>query len=149
MADLNLRGVVTDDGALVGLIAGEPMGCPQPYKIHQGEAKTSTFTVYKTDGSVLNLLAASIELQVKPAPGDDDTTLLISKVSPVGITILDQTVGSDTEGQFQVTFYSADTVSIGGGVYFYDVVLVQAPDYPRSYIVGSAPFTIVTVVNGA
>jgi hypothetical protein len=124
------------------------MGCVQPYSLRQGEARQPTITVFKPNGSIQNLSGAIIEFQVKPNPGDPDSELLIAKVSPLGITILDQTVGGDTEGQFDIILDPVDTKDIPGGVYTYDVVVVL-PGFDRSYVIGPSPFIIVSVVNQA
>lgn len=124
------------------------MGCVQPYSLHQGEARKPTITVFKPDGSIQNLSLAVIEFQVKPCPGDLDSELLVSKISPLGILILDQTVGGDTEGQCKILLDPVDTKDIPGGVYTYDVVVVL-PGFDRSYVVNPSPFTIVSVVNQA
>lgn len=124
------------------------MGCTQPYSIHQGEARQPTVTVFKPDGNIQNLSGAIVEYQVKPNVGDPDTELLIGKVSPIGITILDQTVGGDTEGQLKITLDPADTRNIAPGVYYYDVVVIL-PGFDRSYIVNPSPFIVLSVVNQA
>ena len=89
-----------------------------------------------------------VEFQVKPKVGDPDSALLLAKVSPFGIIILDQTVGGDTEGQLQICLEVADTKDIPIGTYFYDVVLVL-PGFDRSYIISPSPFSILDVVNQA
>ena len=124
------------------------MGCVQPYSLHQGEARQPTITVFKPNGKIQNLTGAVIEFQVKPNPGDPDSELLVSKASPLGILILDQTVGGDTEGQCNIVLSPNDTKDIPGGVYTYDVVVIL-PGFDRSYVINPSPFTIVSVVNQA
>jgi len=122
------------------------MSCAIPYTIRQGEARKPRYTAFTEDGEIQNLSGALIEMQVKPQPGDPDSELLINKVSPLGIIILDQTVGGDTEGQFEVCLDPQDTAGIAPGYYFYDIVLIL-PGFDRSYGVLPSPFVIASVVN--
>lgn len=119
-----------------------------PYCIKQGETRRPLFTVFTINGDIQNLTNAIVELQVKPNIGDPDTELILSKVSPLSIEILDQTVGSDTEGQFVVQWDPADTVNIAAGQYAWDVV-VFLPGGERSYAIDPSPFTVLGVVNQA
>lgn len=124
------------------------MACAQPYSLHQGESRKPTVTVFTPEGDIQNLAAGVVEFQVKPKVGDPDSELLIAKVSPAGIIILDQTVGGDTEGQFQICLESADTADIPPGIYSYDVVVIL-PGFDRSYVISPSPFIIMGVVNQA
>ena len=122
--------------------------CPMPYCIKQGETRRPLFTVFTIAGDIQNLTGAIVELQVKPNVGDPDSELVISKVSPLSIEILDQTIGGDTEGQFVIQWNPADTVDVPGGQYAWDVV-VYLPGGERSYVIDPSPFTVRAVVNQA
>ena len=121
--------------------------CSQPYSLFQGESKLITLTVLKKDGTAQNLTGATVEFQVKPKAGDADTALVIDKSSATaGITILDQTVGADTEGQAEIAIDPSDTSGQDAGQYEYDIVVILSGG-ARYYVVPPSPFIILDVVN--
>lgn len=123
--------------------------CAIPYSLFQGATKVITLTVLQADGDPQNLTGITgIEYQVKPAAGDADTELILSKSVGSGITILDQTVGSDTEGQAEITLVSSDTSPVTPGKYEYDIVVILA-DGSRHYVVPPSPWFLHAVVNQA
>lgn len=119
------------------------MSCTQPYTLRQGETRKPTVTVFDVNGDLQDLTGATIEFQVKPKPGDDDTLAVITKTSPTGITISDQTTN---KGQLVINIDSSDTATLAGGVFFYDVVAILSGG-DRSVVIPPSPFIVVTVVN--
>lgn len=124
------------------------MSGKKPFEIWQGQTKNTTITVYKEDGTVQNLVGATIELEVKPNVGDLDPLLVVGKYTGSGITHLDQTVGADTEGQAVIAWVPADTAGVTPKQYTYDIVVIL-PDTTRFYVVAPSPFFIHAVVNQA
>lgn len=82
----------------------------QDFSMYAGDSRTLTIAVVDGDGAAVNLTGASIEWGLWSDA--DATTLLISKSTSSGITILTQS--GDTLGKFRVTLAPADTSGLQG-----------------------------------
>lgn len=113
-----------------------------PINVHKGDQVTFRLTVTDDEDERVDITGATIELQVKTAKGDADPPT-ITKAVGSGITLLDQTADSDTEGQADAILLSADT-NIAPGIRYLSVVVVLAG--VRQTLV-DREFVILPVVN--
>lgn len=125
------------------------MSCQAPLEIFAGESQVWVLTVMHADtGARRSLTGATIQFQVKVAEGDPDPPL-IDKATGSGVTTLDQTVGSATEGQAEIALLPADTDTPNvpvPGTYRYDVVVIFSGG-DRKRVIPPSDLLIKAVVN--
>lgn len=123
-----------EDTAMINIIG--------PINVYRGDQVTFRLTVTDDEDERVNITGATIELQVKTAKGDADPPT-ITKAVGGGITLLDQTADSDTEGQADAVLLSANT-DITPGLRYLSVVVVLGG--VRQTLV-DREFVILDVVN--
>ncbi len=95
------------------------------FAFRRGEDVTIRFTAFQAGGDIedlsqrFDLTGATIEFKQKL--NAVDTAAEITKTVGSGITILTQTVGAATRGQFDLLLDKADTASLPVGRHVYDV----------------------------
>jgi len=120
------------------------MSCANNLTIYKGEYKALRVTVLDPNEAPVDLtLATVIEFEVKPAAGDADAAIIISKALGTGITIEPQS--GDTLGQFVIQIQPSDTALIAEQAATYDIVAVI--DGKRRLIVKPSEIRIRPAVN--
>lgn len=117
--------------------------------LHQGDTLRRRFRATdRTTGDVVNLAGFEVEFEVKTADDEPDPPLVARQVGN-GVTILDQTPGSDTEGVVEVQLDPIHTRDLDPDTYRYDVVWIEA-DLDRFHFPGTPEdFVVLGVVNQA
>lgn len=113
-----------------------------PMLVYAGDTATLRLTITDDADARIDLTAAAIEMQVKPAIGAADPAT-IDKAIGSGIELLDQTDAA-TKGQADITITSDDTDQTAG-LYWLDVVVMIGGG--RVHAVAPLEFTIAPVVN--
>ncbi len=121
----------------------------QPKSVVQGETKTFLLTFTNKDlvtGSNpegrVNLTGATVRFCVNKLPSSPSAIIDKTSDIPAEILILDQAVGSPTEGQARVFLVPTDTSSQAVGRFFYDAWAILPADERHATLLAS-PFDLL------
>jgi hypothetical protein len=142
-----MQATIASVGELFGALAivkGDTMiDLVGPMRILKGDDAVYRLTIVDDADARIDLTAATIEMQIKPALGADDPPTIAKSVG-AGITLLDQTQ-DETKGQADINIAPADTASLTPGLFWLDVVAIIGGI--RRHAIEPREFTVGDVVN--